>query len=265
MTLYFGADEVDILWEGDDEVSIRWEGSDEVFNADAGPAPTPGVSVLTIDYVLGTQQTVNIGGTSFTFTPRRHPQSDRNMIFDLGGNSAQVTPLFNALRDGDGSRFVNLALNGTDVNVSGTSTGGGTNFVTFSPLPAAVPNNGTLAITTYSLATGDLLLNRLRSGVIAANRAWGVFSNLNWTFSHGGTDYVINGWFTDQNGVHIRFANQTQALAFIAAGLTVDSGIDGAPIIDSSEMVNAPAIDARTGPSFTQRYAVAEYIVRIST
>lgn len=112
---------------------------------------------------------------------------------------------------------------------------------------------------------GQLLSETLNSVTIAPNRAWGVFNTLNWTFSHGGTDYQIRGWFTDQNGLHIRFANQTQALAFISAGLTVSSGIAGAPDIDSSNMVNLPAIDARTGPVFTQRYANGvDYTVTIS-
>lgn len=140
--------------------------------------------------------------------------------------------------------------------------------ITVNPFPNEAGSTVVVELTSPNVPpppSTNLLEETLNSVTIAANRAWGVFNTLNWTFSHGGTDYTINGWFTDQNGLHIRFANQTQALAFIAAGLTVKSGITGAPDIDSSEMVNAPAIDARTGPSFTQRYANGvQYTVEIT-
>lgn len=112
-----------------------------------------------------------------------------------------------------------------------------------------------------------LLSETLNSVVIAANRAWGVFGGLTWSFTHGGRTYQIGSWFTDQNGLQIRFQDNATAQAFIAADFLINHAIPGADPIRSSAMSHISVIRAaRTGPSFTGRYADATaYAVSITT
>lgn len=283
MTLWFANDEVgDFLAYGDDQVAILWYGDDEVYRLDEGPQPT----IITLEY-LDTGANLlrlKVGGQGIVTTIREnkynffswHITASYIEVAFLGGQffiPADTTPaqqVANLLAEPD-ITFRMVSTDGVDVTFSSadgvTGTGGGRvrwNGVTFKDSPTNTEYTLTITVPPTPPA-GPLLAQTLNSVTISPDRAWGVFSGLNWTFSHGGTDYTITAWFTDQNGLHIRFQNQTQALAFIAAGLTVDSGITGAPEIDSSNMVNLPAVDARTGPTFTQRYADAtSYNVTIS-
>ena len=111
-----------------------------------------------------------------------------------------------------------------------------------------------------------LLSETLNSVVIAPGRAWGRFGGLTWSFTHGGRTYQIGSWFTDQNGLQIRFQDNTHAQAFIAADLLINHGITGVDPIRSSAMNHVSVIRAaRAGPSFTGRYSVANFDVSITT
>ena len=71
--------------------------------------------------------------------------------------------------------------------------------------------------------------------------------------------------FTHGNGHQIRFANNDMAQAFIAADVTVNTGIAGQQTYKSSVMDNVARINAAQYRAFPGRYAAnTEYTVTIS-
>lgn len=75
--------------------------------------------------------------------------------------------------------------------------------------------------------------------------AAGVIGGLGESFTIGGRTYNLDGCFTHGNGLQMRFQSLAQALAFIAAGLTIDSGIGGQSTFSSSLMQNNETLNAR--------------------
>lgn len=261
--LWYGSDRVGpLLAYGDDKVAIGWFGDDEVYRA--GAAPTPTAETVTFNYVTGTDATFTLRGVEYTVRVQRtsgRPNNLMGLVFpSVAARAAAVAAWDEITAEVNGTARAVQANGhwftaGDSVILSGWSGGD------------AIPGGGSISLTSTPFpAPAALPVSfTLKSVTIAAGRAWGVFGGLRWRFVHSGRTYTINGWFTDQNGLHIRFASQADALAFIAANLAVDSGIAGAPALRSGTWVNLPAIDARTGPSFAQRYADAtEYTVTIS-
>ena len=72
-------------------------------------------------------------------------------------------------------------------------------------------------------------------------QAAGRFGGLSETFTIGGQSYTITHLFTHANGVQFRFSTNAQALAFIAAALTVDVGISGQDPFTTDLMDHRPA------------------------
>ena len=84
----------------------------------------------------------------------------------------------------------------------------------------------------------------------------GFFTNINHSFTHGGRTYTITRCFTHNNGIQIRFDDNADALAFIAGGFTVNSGIAGQQPFASSVMdnINSGGQKAAQYRAFPGRY-----------
>ena len=81
---------------------------------------------------------------------------------------------------------------------------------------------------------------QLAAATINAQAA-GRFGGLTESFTHDGQSYTITYLFTHPNGVQFRFADNAQALAFIAANFLIDLGIAGQQPFVSSLMENDSA------------------------
>ena len=115
------------------------------------------------------------------------------------------------------------------------------------PAPATLP------------ATFDLSAIRLSN--VAAGRLGGLI----WQFTHNGRLYTATACFTHANGHQFRFYDNATALAFIAADLTVNSGITGQATYKTSVMENVSQIRAAQYRAFPGRYVVGtDYTVTIS-
>ena len=97
--------------------------------------------------------------------------------------------------------------------------------------------------------------------------AMGRFGGLTETFTLGGATYTITSCFTHNNGIQFRFQTNAQALAFIAAGFTVDSGITGQSSFSTSlmENINGGNQQAAQYRSFPGRFTGGQdYTITIS-
>lgn len=83
------------------------------------------------------------------------------------------------------------------------------------------------------------------AAVTLSATAAGVISGLGAQFTLGGKTYNVTGCFTHSNGLQMRFATLAEALAFIAAGFEVDSGISGQATFSSSVMQNNSVLNDR--------------------
>lgn len=96
--------------------------------------------------------------------------------------------------------------------------------------------------------------------------AIGAFGTISESFSHEGQSYEITWAFTHTNGFQFRFTANSAALAFIAAGFQVDTGISGQSPFSSSLMENILSIGAAQYRAFAGRYTANEsFTVQIST
>lgn len=85
----------------------------------------------------------------------------------------------------------------------------------------------------------------------------GFSTTLNEQFTHNGQSYTITRCFTHGNGIQFRFSSNAEALAFIAADFTIDSGISGQQPFKSGIMdnVNPGGQQAAQYRAFPGRFA----------
>ena len=96
-------------------------------------------------------------------------------------------------------------------------------------------------------------------------QAAGKFGGLTETFTLGGQTYTITYLFTHANGIQFRFSTNAQALAFIAAGFTVDLGITGQAAFSSSLMVNRSDVNWAQYQAYPGRFvAGSTYTITIT-
>lgn len=93
-------------------------------------------------------------------------------------------------------------------------------------------------VAEHAPALTEIVSFNMTARFLTATAAGRWIEEISVPFSHEGQDYRIVACFTHTNGFVLRFSANSAALAFIAAGFTVDTGISDAPIFSSSIMGN---------------------------
>ena len=270
MTLYFGSKEAGIIWEGDKEVGIRWEGSKESFNAEA-PLATLNLNLTVAQGGAGRTDFRGFFARLFgSINPGRSIFGNASIsaIYwpGIGGIVVQfyADPITapTSIKVGDNTYPLRRAGGNAGINTFNT-----VQQFNASPFPAvgetvAIELAGLPAVFGLPITCRDITeaYNAVANG-IGNFDANGVVLR----FAHNGQTYVVRAIFTHANGHQFRFHDNAQALAFIAADFTIDSGIAGQQTYKSSVMDNIPSIVAAQYRAFPGRYAAnTEYTVTIS-
>ena len=231
-----------------------------------GDTPTP-TTLLTINGRTGGQsspifaynQDIVINGVNYgrPTISQRTGVNDVTFVF----SSAAIATQFISANPGFQFRFAPTdtifatllgAQTGATVEWDLVPLSANTDYVlTFEPLPAVLTLPADIDVVARQLnpaAAGDL-------------SPWTLLARV----STGSRTYNITSIFTHGNGHQIRFASNADAQAFIAADLTVDTGITGQATYKTSVMDNVASIRAAQYRAFPGRYAGGTtYTVTIS-
>lgn len=169
------------------------------------------------------------------------------------GNPAPTYAVVGDLPDG-------IVIDLATLRITGTPTTIGSGTITIRATNSEGNDDWTMDYSvTYLVHEFTITAEQINQAAV------GRFGGLTETFYYDGQNYEITHCFTHANGFQLRFDDNAQALAFIAADFSVDSDIAGQNPFLSSIMENVIRITAAQYRTFTGRFtANIEYTIQIT-